>query len=361
MKRFIFLFVALLCCVSATAQVVFVATLQHESTTTQYYGQDALTSAYKAAVDGDVITLSDGTFTWRAGDFNKSITLRGAGNITKDKRSIVTNDFHLTTRNKEIKTIIEGLYFNNSIEIYNEDAQYEKGTIELIKCRFNNLNSTYSGNPTKNSPKVFFYNCIIDGIMNFNSAQAYPKYNFINCYVGNLYSISTLGNNTSMFSNCVINFKSHNYGGYGNYYASSVACNYLSFANCILIYYQATNSSGNKYVPMPNTATAINCLSINYDGLFNNLFQKENCMTATSSKEVFKTFTDDCGVGETFELTDEAKAKYLGNDSTQVGMQGGVMPFNTTVSYPIITKFEADNYTTKDGKLTINVEVDGKK
>ena len=84
-------------------------------------------------------------------------------------------------------------------------------------------------------------------------------------------------------------------------------------------------------------------------------------MTAGTCAEVFKTFK---GGGyndiETFELTDEAKAAYIGADGTEVGMQGGMMPFNTTVQYPIITTFNADVRTDKEGKLNVEIAVDGK-
>ena len=357
MKRFIFLFVALLCCVSATAQVVFVATLQHESTTTQYYGQDALTSAYKAAVDGDVITLSDGTFTWSAGDFNKSITLRGAG-INGEKRTIIAGgDMRLATRNKEVATHFEGIRFHITIYIYNEDAQYEKGKIEFIKCFAQSINSRSSGNSTKDSPKVYFYNSILNHIY-FYENTAYPKYSIVNSYIGLLYSTSELGNNTSIFDHCIIDF---NVPDRYNVTQSAAYCNYLNFNNCIFVWRGTYNGNDINYI-FQNTATATNCLSINKNKLFNNLLVNNNNMTAATVDEVFKSFKGGSWDGiETFELTEEAKTKYLGNDSTQVGMQGGAMPFNTTVSYPIITKLKSDLYTTKDGKLTIDVEVDGNK
>ena len=357
MKRFIFLFVALLCCVSATAQVVFVATLQHEGTTTQYYGQDALTSAYNAATDGDVITLSDGSFTWGNRSFIKSVTLRGAG-INGEKRTIVTGQMNLATRNKEMKTHFEGIRFHNSIYIYNEDAQYEKGKIEFVKCVCWDLATYTTSNPTEESPKVYIYNSIL-GNLYFGyggiATKTYPKYNIVNCYIQKLYANSNIGNNTSIFDHCVIDIDGSNSDKTPYYY------NYLNFTNSIFLWSWGSYGGQNTDYLLPNTATAQNCLSINKGRLFQNLHINNNNMTAASATDVFKSFK---GGGyndiETFELTDEAKAKYLGNDSTQVGMQGGVMPFNTTVSYPIITKFEADNYTTKDGKLTINVEVDGK-
>lgn len=307
MKHFIFLFVALLCCVSATAQVVFVATLQHEGTTTQYYGQDALTSAYKAAVDGDVITLSDGTFTWRAGDFNKSITLRGAG-INGENRTIVSGEFSLTTRNNEVTTHFEGIRFHNTITILNESAKYQKGKIEFIKCLCQHIATYAYETSTKDSPKVYFYNSILGSLYMGNNgwpSQTFPKYFINNSYIQNLHANSSIGNNTSVFDHCVIEFDS--YKGY--------ECPYLNFTNSIFVwnYYSYGGSSDTNYI-LPNTATASNCLSINKGKLFQNLLVSKNNMTATSATDVFKSFNTKGWDGiETFELTEEAKTKYLGN------------------------------------------------
>lgn len=355
MKRFIFLFVvALVCCVSAKAQVVFVATLQHEETTTHYYGQDALNSAYNAAVNGDVITLSDGSFTWSAGDFNKSITLRGAG-INGDKRTIVTgSDFKVATRNKDLTTHIEGIRFQNTIYIYNEDAQYEKGKIEFVKCVCWSVYTRYSGTPNADSPKVNFYNCIL-GYMSFNYKECYPKYNVVNCYIQNLIGNSALGNNTSVFDHCVVEING------SNYYYKPDSYYYLNFSNSIFVWSWGSYVGGDVSYILPNTATATNCLSVNKSTLFRNLIVNNGNKTASTCAEVFKTFN---GGGyndiETFELTDEAKAAYIGTDDTEVGMQGGMMPFNTTVQYPIITTFNADVRTDKEGKLNVEIAVDGK-
>lgn len=57
------------------------------------------------------------------------------------------------------------------------------------------------------------------------------------------------------------------------------------------------------------------------------------------------------------DLTDEAKAQYKGSDGTQVGMYGGTLPFNTTPSYPQITKMNVAKKTTADGKLSVEIEV----
>ena len=72
------------------AQNQFVATLQHGNQFSHFYGVDALNDAYKSSVEGDIITLSSGSFRF-SGDFNKGITLRGAG-IDREERTIITSE-----------------------------------------------------------------------------------------------------------------------------------------------------------------------------------------------------------------------------------------------------------------------------
>ena len=58
-----------------------------------------------------------------------------------------------------------------------------------------------------------------------------------------------------------------------------------------------------------------------------------------------------------FKLTDEAAAKYLGNDGTQVGIYGGNLPYDENPTIPQITKCNVASKSTADGKLSVDIEV----
>ena len=73
--------------------------------------------------------------------------------------------------------------------------------------------------------------------------------------------------------------------------------------------------------------------------------------------ETFKTFTGAYSDEETFELTDAAKAKFLGTDGKEVGLYGGPIPFNLNLSYPLIKTMTVDEQTDADGKLGVTIEV----
>ena len=77
MKKFYCSLVALMAATLSYAQSSLLATLSHEGTISTFYGAGALRAAHAAAADGDIITLSSGSFV--STDITKGITLRGAG------------------------------------------------------------------------------------------------------------------------------------------------------------------------------------------------------------------------------------------------------------------------------------------
>lgn len=58
-----------------------------------------------------------------------------------------------------------------------------------------------------------------------------------------------------------------------------------------------------------------------------------------------------------YELTDEAKQEYVGNDGTEIGIYGGNLPWSTRILSPQITKCNVASKTTADGKLSVDIEV----
>ena len=73
--------------------------------------------------------------------------------------------------------------------------------------------------------------------------------------------------------------------------------------------------------------------------------------------ETFKTFTGAYSDEETFELTDAAKAKYLGTNGKEVGLYGGPVEFDLTPSYPLISKMTVDEKTDDNGQLKVEIGI----
>lgn len=351
MKNFFTLLAALFfCAMMSNAQTGFVATLQHEGEFIHYYGPSALQSAYNSAVTGDIITLSPGTFT-APGTIDKGITLRGTG-VEATETTKVTGLVKVFSEDSTYVTTFEGIVFNDETRVINNLSNESKGTIKFIKCDLSRINADYySGNATT-GPAVRLYNCVVNRV--YFASYTHPDFLFYNCYVVDPSSDSNLYDTTTAFVNCVIEWRSV-YSSNAGYYPQ---CHYLNFYNCIF------NRVASGNIPysgsLPSTATAYNCLSINNSSLFYYLVSGGNNKTVGSVSDVFTTYQGGRNAGETFELTETAKEEYIGTDGTQIGMQGGNYPYNTTVQYPVITKFDVDAQTNKAGILNIDVEVDGK-
>ena len=342
--------VALLHVGMSMAQNEFVASLQHGNDISHYYGQGALQAAYSASQNGDVITLSAGRFTF-SGTFDKGITIRGAG-IDAEMRTYISDEFEIQADDNSLSMELEGIWFNNYVYLVNSTKG--NGQLKVIKCGFDNLriwptkNNNYNAYGLGTGPISRFYNCIInamDFVQNTN-----PNCNFVNSYIRALEGSRYLGNNNSAFVNCVVD------GSYRNGYGSRPSSYfYLNFRNCI--FYIDDNYNG---YALPSTATAYNCLGIGNEYLFQNLYANSTNQLANGIETIFATYKGTYEKGEAFKLTEQAKTQYLGSDGTQVGMQGGMYPYSSTVQYPVITKLETDAHTTKEGVLNVKVQIDGK-
>ena len=79
--------------------------------------------------------------------------------------------------------------------------------------------------------------------------------------------------------------------------------------------------------------------------------------TTTNLSDVFKTWTGTYTDAENFELTDDAKIQYLGDDGREVGIYGGNLPFTPNPTNSKITKFNVASKSTADGKLSVDIKV----
>lgn len=322
MKKFIVLFVALVAMFATTAkaQSSLLATLNHEGTISTFYGTNALQQAHAAAADGDVITLSSGTF--QSVNITKAVTLRGAGMVldaaTQTEPTVLANEFSINIPDETTQRLtIEGIYTNQKVNIeklknamFLKDrfniifAGYRSGQmatdLTFIHCKI--AKNYYGANTTYNSAS--FQNCIVSGI---------DGYNYI-------------------FNNCII-------GLGGNHYL----CYTSEYKNCVIKYPQSSSNSTTMY---NNLYTGSHSLDI----------PNKTNVRVDEDSEVIKNilvYSDD----NDFKLTEEAKALIKGTDGTEVGIYGGNLPFDPTPTNPQISKFNVAAKTTADGKLSVDIEV----
>lgn len=345
----------------ATAQSSILATLHHNGEIKTFYGTNALSEANKVAADGDVITLSSGTFNAPADTITKAITLRGAG-------------MELDTLNNVEPTIINGNIVLNISETATSNFILEAvdlsdsiryiGTLkspQFIKSRMDYI----SGVPYSRIINAQFLHCIISHkIYLYANSSA----TLVNCYVRDPFCHNKSTSNFE-FQNCVMYLYNHGL-------SSSI------IRNSIIVYPKGgKNYSETEYYALAPSVTAYNCVGIwtgeiGYTSTSGYLFYFQTNTSNTELKKgtpdntIFKDWNfyydyKDGGFLQNFkntrlELAESFKSTYKGSDGTEVGIYGGKLPFDAVSTNPRITKCEVDGKTTADGKLSVKVEVNGK-
>lgn len=321
--------------IMATAMVTYaqqVATLTHDKTITAYYGGSALTEALKVAVDGDVITLSDGVFDVTTID--KAVSIIGAGmeyvNGKHTKRTTLacSSKSYITIAVDGVLNVMnvnfmQGLYLQKVLSSSN-----------FVKCRFNGT-TFYNSSGLANCKNVTFLQCRMSYLYHKSGDIAFYQ----NCLIeaGTDYDHFSIARGSSIsFVNSTIQ-------------AAFYYCHTGTFVNSVLCYSGASTSY--HTISSGNTCSATNCLNFVKSGSNNILgnVQRTNCYSY-ASKWMFK---DD----SFYELTDEAKAAVSSSDGTEVGMYGGVYPYDPIPEGPRITKFNVAKSSDTENKLNVEVEV----
>lgn len=317
------------------AQSSLLATLSHDGTVKTFYGAGALKSAHEAAANGDVITLSSGTF--QAVNITKAITLRGSGmdadTLTNRDPTFISGDFTINIADDVTQRLtIEGIYSNYKMTYINVNNPV------FLKSRFKEVAMHDSNAKLYNA--TFIHCKVSSSIYLYNGSSA----SCLGCVITKPYNSSS--NSVFEFANCVIIADATIHDMYNsNLKNCFVRCAYSS----ISAYIQPNNTLFNN--------VGINTAHTNYnEDLFKFATNSSN-KTVSALSDVFKTYNGTWDDNETFELTDEAKTKYLGTDGTQIGLYGGSLPFESTPSNPQITKCNVASKSTADGKLSVDITI----
>ena len=287
MKKFLLSLMALGCMTVAQGQNdVVTATLQHGNELTVFKMANAANDAINAAVDGDVITLSEGRFNGFTID-GKSITIYGAGfeddDITGTKVTQINGG-----------VIIKGTISNLHIEGCILGASIDNGNIETLRiqnCNIGGISWSGSGSVLD----MMLYSSVITGDVYGNSNYQFNSVQISNCYVGGkIYYFPKLS--PVMIDHCVLN--SNGYGVY--YYSNSI------FAK-------------NDIYILSSETVVKNCIfyaNRNFDTI-----NQENCYFGIGSN----IFTDTDGGAYSADRTFEIQQPdvWIGTDSTQIGLHGG--------------------------------------
>ena len=299
------------------------ATLQHGDDLSVFYGTNAFVEAHTAAVGGDIITLSGGTFIPTT--ITKGITLRGAGcttdTVVNTAPTIFSSDIALDVADSVNFLNVEGILFNCDVRFIKLDNP------QFTRCYMNDWRYYSSGsNSCRNAQ---FVNCIVKRFEN----QQCTSTMLINSVVNGYYS----GYYTCNAYNSII------------FYNSSNRTYRLSAFNCIII-------SNSRHSTVESSF--INCIGIKlastspFDGSY-----VSNCVEYNSWEEVFETFTGTFEYDASFVLKDEIATGFHGTDGTQAGIYGGFMPYDIRPTYMVLKRCNVGSRTTIDGKLSVDIEV----
>lgn len=348
MKKIVLLILAVCLSMTVSAQVVM-ATLDHNDTITVFYSHLALQQAYNAAVEGDIITLSEGEFNANF-EFTKSnITLRGAGmyedTVVGTLPTIIRE--RIFFKNGVSNCTIEGIYFNSIVYIQ------ASSNIIVRKCRFNGLEKNADTASGYN-----FYSCVIHKLELFSGNidnACWINSNFFNCIItrnGDDRSTAlNRGNGTihgshNRIINCYVQLSDVADAEYS-----------AEFYNCIMCAWNST------WGPITNLESH-NCIGIygNTNGNFwdtTNVYNVAHGLINMTFSDVFVNFNGIYHPGvDNLELTPTAQA-ILGFDGTEIGIHGGTYPYNPHLDsvVPIIGHISVPRNSNAQGQLEMNVEI----
>lgn len=313
-RLFVFVAILVVSALTTNAQGLY-AILTHEGNIQIFNGTNALVEAHEAAVDGDLISLSTGSF----GDFTmtKGVTIRGNGMTQAGPGTSFVN-FNIEPEEEGKIMVVEGLTTASfHLGGYAGHVTFP-ATVRIDKCSIN----TYGMNTAELGWNLTLINTIVinGGVWNvtaINSAlESVNGGTLENCIVR-----TTPTDNTSAVNSIFIfNTEPQSHKG--------------TFTDCVIVYGGSESSS--KY----------------------NDFSKFMAENHPSSK-LYPKNTQVFKEGSLFyELTDDNAANWLGSDGTQVGIHGGQLPFSPIPSTPRITTFKVADKTTPDGMLHIELGID---
>ena len=297
------------CALSAMAQSdVNTATLVSGGNVSVFSGADALVQAHAAASEGDVITLSSGSFT--SPTITKSVSIYGAG-FEKDAATgadvtQLRSDLNIGLADATIRNIhVEGLYINGDVELSKSNSKVDG--LLIAKCFLLEGMTFTNGATAKN---MLVQNCILKkGITAANNTPV-ESASFVNSYVGGDLDDFPSGSSV-LVDHCIVT-------GYAGAY---------TWKNSILTYYYY-NYSADQWGAFERTtgANVYNCVlrlvfSINTES--KNSFN--NCYYTRGSRND-NIFSDVAGTeygytpARTFQLVSD---EWIGDDGTEVGIRGG--------------------------------------
>ena len=333
MKKITLFLIFLLVAISYTTAQKSVA-LHSNGTTTIFGGDTPLVEAYDASITGDTLYVSGGNFTMPT-TIDKGLVIIGAGYDTD--LTAVTGKTYIYSSPGNSGRIIIG---SNASNLYMEGMQFQGGLyksnasitgFKLIRLKVADLYfSSTSAIPTNAS----IIQCEISGNSNIEGVT----YSVIsNCILKG----RILNSDSNVFKNNAIT-RSDGFGTLGN-------CDANAFTN--------------------NIFTSISLISdgnCSYNDFQYNIFAHTSPGLGAESTDLYNykgidmaTVYVNASEGD-YHLLGDASTTYLGDDGTEVGIYGGLLPFKegAVPINPHISQKSIQTTTNSNGLLNISFTVE---
>ncbi len=281
--------------ITTNGTIISKALLDHNGTVTLFDGND-MQAAVDAAVDGDIIYLSLGTF--KSFTVNKKITIKGVG-----ETSVITGDVVIAIPGfpKLTSPVLETLSVSNSVKITSDIYD-----LVLRKCKISTI----------------MFEASIDGAIidrcyvtsNFYLSSYIKGLTVNNTWITFLAAKENATNNTT-FVNC--NFEKINTLNFSG-----------TIINSILLAHRKSDSYYTSSYVLKSTVLMNSFINI-YSSAWQDGFQidsssvTQGCYFGKNDKNVNTDYLLSIG--------------YIGNDGTVIGIYGGKTPYTLEPSVPNVT------------------------
>ena len=312
-------------CVNINAQDVRMVTLQHGEELQVFRGTGGLKSAVEAAQKGDLITLTPGTFD-HAGTIDKVLTIQGAG---YDK---TTASFTINLPEGEEGLLIEGINFNERLYVagYVKSMTFKRCRFRDYSSRTNNLSVSFDSNGSD----ILFQQCKINCLRQDNDISIMLTNSLINKL--------SCGSTTAVIADHCFVYEMGEW---------------VVVRNSIVIRPHdnpdATPLYNSIYV-VQTQCRKVDCWKV---GWLNGPYWYDNPFGVPNNNSI-----------NTFDMWDhprplpeDAKAKYLGADGTEIGVYGGELGYTSIPSNPQIVESEVPHAVDENGMLHVRFKVEAQK
>lgn len=315
------------------------ATLVDEDVTRVFYGADAPKQAYEAAKDGATIILSEGEFNTLSIE-GKSVKLYGAGmnddeesGLSKTKMSLyVRPGKYYDEYGKEYYALPEDMHVEGihspSCRIYDESRGLTLKGLIMTKCQIDGSSTDTRMEVGATVKGMVISQCKVQDV-HFGKTENDVVFRncHIKCVEGNKDFKSAI-----IIDHCILE----------RTYSSTVAY----YTNNILLSDR-----------IPDDATAYNNIVIQNSGLSQNATGDGNWF-GVAVNGIFAEEGEDGTYAPGKKFTLKFPKTYVGTDGTEVGINGGVTPWNPIPSLPRIVSSKIDNRADTEGKINVNIKVE---